>query len=166
MELLHYLKTITPSAIGVHCTAHRLNLASSQAGDAVAYVKRFSNILHQLYDFFDNSAVRTAGPEAVQTLIKESGKSLAPCSTRWLSTERSVNRLRKCFISVVLTLQREGEERSDAKAVGLSHFVTEYRFICTMLLLCDALPHISNLSRCFQSADCEVAKKNNMWWLP
>ena len=39
------LKTITPSAIGVHCAAHRLNLASSQAGDSVSYVKRFSSIL-------------------------------------------------------------------------------------------------------------------------
>ena len=34
------LKSITPSAIGVHCAAHRLNLASSQAGDCVPYVKK------------------------------------------------------------------------------------------------------------------------------
>ena len=34
------LKQITPTAIGVHCSAHRLNLASSQAGDAVPYVKK------------------------------------------------------------------------------------------------------------------------------
>lgn len=47
------LKSITPSATGVHCAAHRLNLASSQAGDSVS--KKFSNILRQLYDFFDNS---------------------------------------------------------------------------------------------------------------
>ena len=48
------LKSITPSATGVHCAAHRLNLASSHAGDAVPYAKKF-----------DNSAVRTAGLEAV-----------------------------------------------------------------------------------------------------
>ena len=140
------LKTITPSVIGVHCAAHRLNLASSQAGNNVAYVQKFSNILRQLYDFFDNSAIRTAGLEAVQTIINESGKLLAPCSTRWLSTERSVNRLRKCFTSVV---QREGEERSDAKAVGLGRLVTEYRFVCTMLLLCD--------TKCFQNSNCDYS---------
>ena len=95
------LKSITPSAISVHCAAHQVNLASSQAGDSVSYVKKFSNILRQLYDFFNNSSVRTAGLEAVQNLISESGKLLAPCSTRWLNTERSVNRLRKCYISVV-----------------------------------------------------------------
>ena len=56
------LKTITPSVIGVHCAAHRLNLASSQAGNNVAYVKKLSNILRQLYDFFDNSAVLPHAP--------------------------------------------------------------------------------------------------------
>ena len=50
--------------------------------------------------FFDNSAVRRTGLEAVQTLISESGKLLAPCSTRWLSTEQSVNRLRKALFQL------------------------------------------------------------------
>ena len=46
------LKAITPSAIGVHCAAHRLNLASTQAGDKVPHIKKFSSVLRQLYDFF------------------------------------------------------------------------------------------------------------------
>jgi len=36
------LKRTRPSAIGVHCAAHRLNLASLQAGDAILYVKKFN----------------------------------------------------------------------------------------------------------------------------
>ena len=54
------LKSITPSAIGVHCATHRLNLASSQAGDSVPYVKKFSNILRQLYERRLNSRVRSS----------------------------------------------------------------------------------------------------------
>ena len=104
------LKRITPSAIGVHCAAHRLNLASSQAGDAIPYVKKFNSILRQLFDFFDNSAVRIAGLQAIESLLKEKGKLLAPSSARWLSVEHSVNRLKACFSSVVVSLQREGEE--------------------------------------------------------
>ena len=46
-----------------------------------------------------------------------------------------------------MSLQREGEERSDAKALG---FVSEYRFVCTLLLMSDALPHVPHLSKCFQ----------------
>ena len=59
------LKQITPSAIGVHCAAHRLNLASSQAADKVQYVKKFQNILRQLFDYYDNSSVRSAGIQAI-----------------------------------------------------------------------------------------------------
>ena len=35
-------KQIALSAVGVHCAAHRLNLASSQAADKVQYIKIFS----------------------------------------------------------------------------------------------------------------------------
>ena len=57
----------------------------------------------------------------------------------------------------MLSLQLEGEEWSDAKAVGLNNLVTEYRFVCTMLLLCDAQPHVTHLSKCFQSAHCDYS---------
>ena len=151
------LKQIAPSAIGVHCAAHRLNLASSQAAEKIPYMKKFQNILRQLFDFFDNSSVRMAGLEAVQCLIEEKGRLLAPCTTRWLSTERSVTRLKSCYTSVVFSLHREAEQRSDAKALGLSNLISEYRFVCTMLLLCDVLPHITYLSKAFQIADSDYS---------
>ena len=151
------LKAVTPSAIGVHCAAHRLNLASVQTGDSIPYIKRFNSIVRQLYDYFQNSAVRMAGLRAIQTLIHEKGKLCAPSSTRWLSMEQSVKRLKECFCSIVMSLQREGEERGDAKALGLHKLVTEYRFVCTMLLMCDVLPHISHLSKCFQITDCDYS---------
>ena len=152
------LKRITPSAIGVHCAAHRLNLASSQAGESVPYIKKFNVILRQLFDFYANSAVRTAGLEAIQTFIQEKqSKLLEPSSTRWLSIERSVQRLKDCFVSVVLSLEREGTERSEAKAIGLSKLILEYRFVCTMLLLCDSLPHVTHLSKCFQVEDVDYS---------
>ena len=100
------LKRITPSAIGVHCTAHRLNLASSQAGESILYINKFNVIICQLFDFYANSAVRTAGLEAIQSFIQEKQtKLLEPCSTRWLSIECSVQRIKECFISVVLSLE-------------------------------------------------------------
>ena len=121
------LKEMNPCVIGVHCAAHRLKLAVKKVLD----VKKFFNILIQLFDFFDNSAVQMAWLEAVQSLIEERGHLLASCRTRWLSTERSITHLKKCYSSVVLSLQREAEQRSDAKAVGLSSLVTEHRFVCT-----------------------------------
>ena len=71
--------------------------------------------------------------------------------------EQSAKRLKECFCSVVMSLQCEGEERGDAKALGLHKLVTEYRFICTLLLMCDVLPHISHLSKCFQITYCDYS---------
>ena len=121
-------------------------------------VKKFHNVLRQLFDFYENNAVRMAGLQAIQTFIQEKGRLLATCTTRWLSTERSVMRLKTCISSVVLS-QREGE---DAKAIGLATLVTEYRFVCTMLLLCDVLPHISILSKAFQVMDCDYSMISQM----
>lgn len=49
----------------------KLSLAVSQAGDGVPYVKKFKDILRKLYDFFDNSSVKTAGLGAVQELLND-----------------------------------------------------------------------------------------------
>ena len=48
------------------CTfaAHMLNLASSQAGESVPYIKKFNVIIRHFVNFYANSAIRTAGLEA------------------------------------------------------------------------------------------------------
>jgi len=102
-----HLKAVTPSAIGVYCAAHRLNLASVHASDSIPYTKRFNNDVRQLYDYFQNSAVQMAGLRAFQTLIHEKGKLCAPSSTRWLSMEQSVKQLKECFCSVVMREKKE-----------------------------------------------------------
>ena len=140
-------------------------MASSQAGESVPFINKFNVIIRQLFDFYANSAVRTAGLEAIQSFIQEKQtKLLEPCSTRWLSIERSVQRIKECFISVVLSLEREGSERSEAKAIGLSKLVSQYRFVCTMLLLCDSLPHVTHvhLLKCFQieAVDYSIISSN------
>ena len=150
------LQAIQPSAIGVHCAAHGLNLPSSQAGDKVSYIKNFKSILRQLFDFFGNSAVRMAGLDAIKQLLGEKGKLQAPSSARWLSVEACLSKLKLCFASVVLSLER-GEERSDAKAIGLHGLITQYRFVCTMLLVCDTLPHLAIMASCFQIAECDYS---------
>ena len=126
MVLLHVarLKAITPTAISVYCAVHHLNLASSQAANAIPYVKKFNTILRQI---FDNSSVQTL--KAIQCLLEQKGGLVAPCTTKWLSIEQSVNKLRACFTSVIMNLQREGEERWNAKALGLQAMISEYRLI-------------------------------------
>ena len=60
----------------------------------------------------------SAGLQTIQSLEQDKGKLLAVFSTRRLNTEKSVQTIKACCVSVVLSLQRR-EERSDAKAAGL-----------------------------------------------
>ena len=60
------LKGKNPQIVAIHCVAHRLALAVAQAGDAVPYIKRFKVLLHNLFSFYDNSPVRTAGLRSIQ----------------------------------------------------------------------------------------------------
>ncbi|KAG0415071.1 hypothetical protein HPB47_007757 [Ixodes persulcatus] len=56
-------------AVGIHCGAHRLNLAANQAAKAVPYVDKFKDLLRRLYSFYASSSVRTAGLSAVQKIL-------------------------------------------------------------------------------------------------
>ena len=116
-------------------------------------MKKFNIILRQLFDFFGNGSVETAGLKAIQSLLQQKGSLVAPCVMRWLNNEQSVNKLRACFASILISLQREGEERGDAKGLGLQAMVSD----TTMLLLCDALPHVTRMSKCFQLANCDYS---------
>ena len=93
----------------------------------------------------------------MQTLLHEKGELVASCTTRWLSYEKCVQRIKVSFSSLALSLEREGEERGDAKAVGLMNLISDYHFICTLLLMADALPHLSHLSKCFQFDKCDYS---------
>ena len=66
---------------------------------------------------------------AIKELLGDKGRLPAPFSTRWLSINHCVNKLKACVCSVALSLEREGEERCYAKAIGLHGLITEYRFV-------------------------------------
>ena len=51
--------------------------------------------------------MRTAGLEAVQALMHESGKLIAPCTIRWLSVDHSIHRLKSCIQSIFISFLRE-----------------------------------------------------------
>ena len=92
------LKKEVPFMIANHCIAHRLALACGQASDEVPYIKKFKAILDQLYRFYDNSPVRTAGLHSIQEILNEPNLKLCQAKdVRWLSHEKAINNLRQCL---------------------------------------------------------------------
>ena len=57
--------------LSIHCGAHRLALASSQAADSITYLKRFDSHLITLFYYFKNSAVREAALHQIQEVMDE-----------------------------------------------------------------------------------------------
>ena len=136
-------KQLSPWVIANHCVAHRLALASAQAADEITYVKKFKMILSQLYRFYDNSAVRTAGLKEIQDILNDPRLKLTEAKdVRWLSHEKAVSNLHRCLPSVLASLEREASERHDAQALGLASFTRKYEFIGTLLMFVMYFHHL------------------------
>lgn len=69
---------------------------------------------------------------------------------RWLSHDKVVQSIRRCFSSIITSLEREAKERGDAQALGLAAFVQKFDFIATLYMMCDLLPPLSQLSKALQ----------------
>ena len=157
------LKQSNPEMIAIHCVAHRLALAVAQAGDAVPYVKAFKTLLYNLYSFYENSPVRTAGLSAIQSILHDPSLKLKQAKDhRWLSHEGACQTLRRTLQSVYVSLQREASERNEPMADGLYRQTSKFNFVATLYLFCDVLPHICRLSRIFQREAIDLTELSRL----
>ena len=157
------LRAINPELINVHCIAHRLALASAQAANAIPYLMKFKDILQQLFKFYQNSAVRMAGLKEIESILGDPAVKLKEIAdTRWLFHENAVTAIRRCLPALITSLEREAAERTDATAAGLATFVKQPKFICTIAMLSDVLPHLSMLSKAFQRTSVDFTMINPM----
>ena len=62
------LKKKAPFLVANHCVAHQLALASSQAANEIPYLKRFKDVLDQLFRYYQNSPVHMSGLKSMQDI--------------------------------------------------------------------------------------------------
>ncbi|KAL3184699.1 hypothetical protein MRX96_005806 [Rhipicephalus microplus] len=84
------------------------------------------------------------------------GKIIEPSATRWLSVGGSCTAIRNNLSAIIISLSREAEQRSDIRAAGLLKFVTNAKFVGTLLMMGDLLPAIDRLSRTLQTSSLQV----------
>ena len=146
------LKAHNPEMISIHCAAHRLALASSQAAAKVPYLKKFDSHLTSVFYYFDNSPVREASLHEIQKLMEQPILCLKKAvHTRWLSHDQAVTAIRRTMPSLLATLEKQAVEKKDAVAWSLLSAMTCYNFVVTIYLLSDALPGLTALSLVFQT---------------
>ena len=155
------LKDEAPFLVANHCIAHRLALACGQSSNEITYLKRFESILDQLYRFYENLAVRTAGLRSIQEVLDDPLLKLTQAKdVRWLPHKKAVSHLRQCFSSVIVCLEREASERSNAEAAGLLTFI---KFVASLYMMSDFLPPLASLSRAFQRKDLYCSETACEW---
>ena len=135
-----------------HCIAHHLALACGQAANEIPYLKNFKDILDQFYRFYKFSPIRTVGLNEIQDVLNDPRLNLTQAKdVRWLSHDRAVSHLRKCFSSVLVSLEREAQARNSAEAAGLVSFVKKYKFVAALYMFSDVLPTLAGFLVLFKS---------------
>ena len=143
-------RTHCPHMISVHCVAHRLALATSQAAASVNVVKRYEKELGAIYSYFKHSASRTNKLAEMQKIFDDPHIQLKKIfEVRWLSFHSAVDSIRRTMVSVMATLEADAAE-GDPSASGLLKTMRSYNFICLTNLLTDVLGIITKLSKLFQ----------------
>ncbi|XP_070533136.1 zinc finger MYM-type protein 1-like [Ptychodera flava] len=149
-----------PMMISIHCIAHRLSLAVSQAAGRVNLLRdSFKPNLSELFRFYDYSGVRMAKLHDIQEILDVAQLTLKEAKdTRWLSHDLACKALFNSLPAVITSL--EYEARQNATAAGLATWIKKYSTLATLYLLCDLLPHLSALSKCFQHHQVDLQQIN------
>ena len=143
------LKQLNNILIQVHCVAHRLNLAASQASKDIDHLERYKGQINSIYKFYSYSSVSYDKLKEIQQLMHGKVKQVVePSSVRWLSVEACVKMIFEYFESLVMSL--ENEKSSNATAVEIWQFTATAQFLLTTALLIDVLSVIETLSLLFQ----------------
>jgi len=112
--------------------------------------KTFLSTVLVVANWFDNSPVRSADLRKLQLDNDEDVlKMIKALAARWLSSDRAVQALRKSLASVIQTLL--DPKRKNEAGIGCVKILTHYKFIATLELFGNTLPHLSQLSLIFQS---------------
>ena len=154
------MKAANPHMVSVHCVAHREALAAADACHKVDFLRdTFQPVLGGVFRFFDNSPKREAAFHAVQELLDLSQVKLKePKFVRWLSHDAAVQAFVKSLPAILMALEREVEENRDLAAKAYAKKIKCQKFVASLLLFADVLPHLSRLSKQFQKTDLDFSQ--------
>ena len=152
------LQAMCPHLVRIHCINHRLALACGDANDQVKFITTIESTLTQLWKWLEYPKRCSAYIKVCENLRKiqvtdTQKKSLAikvqrACRTRWLSTGQSVSSVCSNLVALMHTLRKFQEH--DATADGLIKRMNNVKFVGTLVLLNEVLPHLNTLSKVFQ----------------
>ena len=130
------IQTSSAHAIYIHCSCHRLQLASNQAAASAKEIRIFFNFLTmtsiwKLFYYSPKKAEALKGIQAVLGFPKL--KVMNHSDTRWLLHERCVKAISKELPPLLQTLSQLYESSGDAEAYGIYSLLTSVNGVSNQL---------------------------------
>ena len=151
------LKRESPYLTAIHCAAHRLALASSQAATGIPVIVQYRRTLSAIYSHFSHSTVHTQELLAVQRVLDEPEIKMKKLyDIRWLSFHNVVDTIRRSLTSLFVYFENAAEE-GDPIAKGIHNSITTYLFLALTHLLDDVLSILAKLSLNFQRQNLDIS---------
>ena len=150
-----YMKRANPFIVPIHCIAHRLSLATSQASKGIPYLQKYKRLLVSVYSYFSHSSVRVDRLREIQTVLDSPVLKYKPLyDVRWLSFHNAVSSVQRTLPAY---FDNEASQYDDPIARGLTKQISSFQFIATTNVLWDILDIITRLSKIFQGASVDFA---------
>lgn len=154
--VIRKIKEVIPSALGIHCVAHKLELAVLNANKSGSKMRKFEDTLKGIFNFYHYSPKRRRELAEISNLFDtELARFSGVHQVRWMaSKEHTVSALKKNLKTVVLHVEHrnvEGTRAEDANRAKAYHkHLTSVSFIKMLYFLLNFLPVLARLSKVFQ----------------
>lgn len=150
---------INPRAFYVPCSAHTLNLVVNDAAKITFETVNFFNIVQELYNFFSASTKRWNVLDKHLTNL-----TLKPLSnTRWESRINAIKPLKiqtlqiyEALLEISNDKSRDMDTRCQANSLILK--ITNFKFICSVVIWHDILSKINVVSKILQSQNFDISE--------
>ena len=151
------LKRKNPYLLSLHCAAHKLALASSQAAKKVPAIAQYQKSLSAIYTYFSHSSVHTEGLTEVQRILEEPEiKMKRLYQVRWLSFDVTVDAVLRSIPALVTFFEHEAQQ-GDPTAIGIHSCICSYKFLTITHFVKDILSILTKLSLTFQLTDIDMS---------
>ena len=143
-----------PFMVGVHCMAHRTNLAVQTLSE-FEVVRHVEDVLAALYSYFSSSPKRTLEFQKLAACLESKGnKILRNVKTRWISMLGPAKRLLEEYKPLVMKMAVDAPKEAAAKK-NLS-MLLDWQNMLTLPCLMPMLHSVNSLIKFAQSPACYI----------
>ena len=152
------LKKHAPHSVFVHCHCHKLQLACVQSANSTEGIKHVYTTLTTLCKFFHYSPKRCQNLKEIQKVLDiPELKIVKPSDTRWLSHEKCVSTVKKCYGAIVSALETIYQKSYKPEALGISKILSKPSTLFAIYLLDYILTEVSKLSKSLQTEKLDLS---------